>query len=545
MIPKSEKSFLEKYEFVIPLGLFLLFLAFTLPGISWGAPSVWHPDEIVVRSIKALHGEWKFSEINFNYPDLPQYVMFWLGKAILALGYSDGEVLLASRVLSAVVAGSTIILTHIITRRAGGNIYVAGLSGLLLLCISELSYNGRFAHNDTYTVFFTTLSTLFMVNYAKTDNRGWLYASFFSVGMAASSKYTGGSLVLAWVAVYLILQLKNLKKEWFTIGETLFVSGALTFLGFALGTPKALTWMAYFFKRVFDALEWQATWGQRDDSVRGIIGQFPMMQSTLGSALYFLFVAAVIWTCYMVIRTWRRNEISRASQAGFFGILLLGIFFLDLPVMISYNYQPRYLLTFMPMLAILTAFFIAEMYTRVKQFGKPIYSTAVVIGIGAVVLYSFARLASIALLFINDSRIPATEFMKTLRPGTSLEHTNYPPTYDGEFFEREHNYPLHIQMGTIDTPPTDKPYEFNKAEEGLLDRGTDYLIVDSFTASRFNDPHVCEQIPVECEFFKQLETGKTDHYQLIAEFEYSLPWYLPQIQVAVANPIIKIYERIK
>lgn len=545
MIPKPEKSFLEQYEFVIPLSLFLLFLAFTLPGISWGAPSIWHPDEIIVRVIKALQGEWRFSEINFNSPDLPQYVMYYLGKAILALGYSNGEILVASRVLSAVIAGATIPLTYVIVRRAGANIYIAGLSGLLLLSVSDLSYNGRFAHNDTYTVFFTTLSTLCMVNHARTDHRGWLYASFFTVGMAASSKYTGGSLVLAWIAVYLLLQFKNLKKDWFTIGETLFVSGVLTFLGFALGTPKALTWMAYFFKRVFAALEWQATWGQRDDSVRGIIGQFPMMQGSIGSALYLLFIAAILWSCYLVIQAYRRKELSRTSQAGFFGILLLGIFFLDLPVMISYNYQPRYLLTFMPMLAILAAFFIEEMYARVEQIGKLIYSTGIILGVGAIVLYSFARLAGIALLFINDARIPATEFMKTLPRGASLETTNYPPSYPDGFFAREHNYPLFIQMGTIDTVPTDKPYEFNKAEEGLLDRGTDYLIVDSFTASRFNDPYVCEQIPNECEFFQQLATGRTDHYQLIAEFSYSLPWYLPQVQVAIANPAIRIYERIK
>jgi len=541
----SGNSFWEKYEFIIPLGLFLIFLAFTLPGISWGAPDIWHPDEIVVRSIKALHGEWRFSEINFNYPDLPQYVMFWLGRAILALGYSDTEILIASRVLSAIVAGLTIVLAYIITRRAGSNIYVAGLSGLLLLCVSELSHNGRFAHNDTYTVFFTTLSILFMVNYARTNYRGWLYASFVAVGMAASSKYTGGGLVPALLAAYLILQFKNLKKDWFSIGETLFISGAVAFLGFALGTPKSLTWMAYFFKRVFAALEWQATWGQRDDSVRGVIGQFPMMEGSLGSALYLLFIAAALWACHRVIRAYRRNELNRTSQAGFLGILLLGIFFLDLPVMISYNYQPRYLLTFMPMLAILAAFFIEEIYARVRQFGKPVYSAAVIVGVGAVVLYSFARLTSITLLFLNDARIPASEFMKTLTPGASLEHTNYPPTYEGRDFMREHNYPLHIQMGTIDTVPTDKPYEFNTAEEGLLDRQTDYLIIDSFTASRFNDPHVCEQIPVECEFFKQLATGKTDHYQLIAEFEYSLPWYLPQVQVAIANPEIRIYERIK
>ncbi|HQU37539.1 MAG TPA: phospholipid carrier-dependent glycosyltransferase [Anaerolineales bacterium] len=540
-----EESFLKKYEFIIPLGLFVLFLAFTLPCISWGAPSIWHPDEIVVRVISALHGEWKFSEYNFNYPDLQQYTMYYLGKVILALGYSDGEILIASRVLSAVLAGATIPLTYMIVRRAGGSIPIAGLSGLFLLCVSELSFNGRFAHNDTYTVFFITLSTLGMVTYVITDRRGWLYASFVAVGMAASSKYTGIGFIPALILVYIILQFKNLKKDWFTIGETLFISGALAFLGFAFGTPKALTWMAYFFKRVFAALEWQATWGQHEGSARGLTGQFPMAQGTLGTALYYLFIAAVIWAVYRVIREYRSKELTRTSQAGFFGILLLGIFFLDLPVMISYNFQPRYLLTFMPMLAILAAYFVSEIYTRVKQFGKPIYATAVIVIVGAVVFYSFARMVSIALLFINDARIPATEFMKTLQPGASLEHTNYPPNYADGFFEREHNYPLHIQMGATDTPPTDKPYEFNKAEEGLLERGTDYLIVDSFTASRFNDSFVCDQLPNECEFFKELAAGGSEHYHLIAEFSYSLPWYLPQVQVAIANPSIRIYERIK
>ena len=537
-------SFLKRYEFIIPLLLFALFLVFTLPGISWGAPSTWHPDEVVVRSIKALHGEWKFSEINFNYPDLPQYVMFWLGKSILALGYSDTEILIASRILSAVVAGLTILIVYVITRRAESNIYVAGLSGLFLLCVSELANNGRFAHNDTYVTFFATLAVFFLLEYNRTNQRGWLYASFFTVGMAASSKYTGGSLVLAPLAVYLFLQRKNLTKDWFSIGETLFISGALTFLGFALGTPKALTWMAFFFKRVFAALNWQVTWGRQDDSLRGIFGQYSLMETSLGAGLFLLFMLAFLWASYRIIWAVRDGSMNRTSREAVFSIILLCILALDLPIMISYNYQPRYFLTFLPMLAILAAFFIETVYTRVKQFEKPVYLAAVIVSLGVIVLYSFARLAAMALLFVNDSRIPAGEFMKTLQPGTSLEHTNYPPTYADGFFEREHNYPLHFQMGADDTVPTNKPYEFNTAEAGLFDRQTTYLIIDSYTADKFKNLHLCEQVQVECDFFKQLETGRSAHYQLIAEFNYELPWYLPQVFVTYANPQIRIYERI-
>src|SRR5574342_190529 len=124
----NQKTFLEKYESLIPLLLFIVFLALTLPGISWGAPSTWHPDEIVVRSIKVLFDpEYRFDEVNFDYPTLPQYVMYGLGRLVLDLGYREKEILISARVVSAILAGLTVLLTYLITRRIGGNIWVAGL----------------------------------------------------------------------------------------------------------------------------------------------------------------------------------------------------------------------------------------------------------------------------------------------------------------------------------------------------------------------------------------------------------------------------------
>lgn len=534
-------AFLSRNEFLIPFSLFILFLAVTLPGIKWGP---WHPDEIVIRSIKALHGEWQFSEINFNYPDLPQYVMYWLGKVILALGYSDTEILVASRVLSAVLAGWIIVIVYVIARRTGASVFTAGLSGLLLLCVSDLSNNGRFAHNDIYAAFFSVLSILFVLEYSRSNHRGWLYASFIAVGMAASSKYIAGSLVLAPLVVFLVLQKQGFRKDLFSTVETLFVSAVLTFLGFAAGTPKALTWMVYFFKRVLIALNWQVSWGQRDDSIRGVFGQYALMEQTLGTALFLLFTAGFLWSLLRVIQSNRKGTLKRASHESALAILMTGILALDLPVMASYNYQSRYLLPFMPMLAILAAYFLEDMRRLAEQSGKTIYKNLLYVVVAGIVLFSFARLASMALLFINDSRIAATEFMTTLRPGTSLEHTSYPPSYPDGFFAREHNYPLYIQMGALDPVPTDTRMEYNAGEAGLLDRQTDYLIIDSFTAAKFDDAYVCDQVPVECAFFKQLATGRSDHFQLLAEFKYSLPWYLPPVYVTFANPTIRIYERI-
>jgi 4-amino-4-deoxy-L-arabinose transferase-like glycosyltransferase len=536
-------SFLVRNEYLVPLVLFLVFLAVTLPGISsWGA---WHPDEIVLRSIKALHGEWKFSETNFDYPDLPQYTMYGLGKLVLALGYGDKQVLVTARVLSAVLAGLVIVLTYLIARRAGGGMVTGALSGLFLLCVSEMVHNGHFAHNDTYVMFFTTLSILMLLQYHNRGQRGWLYAAFLTTGMAASSKYIGGSLVLAPLAYYLFSQRKNFRSQLFSILETLFISAALTFLGYAIGTPKALFWMTYYFKRVFTALGWQINYGHIPGAVRGAIGQYQVLWKGLGIVIFLLFAAGLVWACIQVIQAYRQKTLMHESRAASFSVLLLALFALDVPMIVSYNYQFRYFLTIVPVLAVFSGFFVNWLYSRAAQSHRSAYSRLVVAGVVVIVLFSFARLISVALLFMNDSRSPAGTFVQSLPAGTSLETTFYSPDVPENHFEREHNYPVYFIRNINDQLPVNKKYKFNNGEAGLDDRKTTYFITDSFTADKFKDPYTCSIMQLECDFFKQLATGQSNHYKLIKEFSYHLPAFLPQIHVEYVNPTIRVYERIQ
>ena len=75
------EKFLVKYEKFVPLALFLLFVAVTVPGISWGAPSLWNPDELFWRVNMALGGEMKFDETepDYNYPHYPNTLCMGLG----------------------------------------------------------------------------------------------------------------------------------------------------------------------------------------------------------------------------------------------------------------------------------------------------------------------------------------------------------------------------------------------------------------------------------------------------------------------------------
>ena len=542
MISRKTGKFIEEHEWLIPLGLFGLFMVFTLPGISWGAPSIWHPDEVVYIAFRALQSDYDFDASNFNHPHLPIYAMLGLGKIILTLGQTNREVLIAARVLSASLTGLTVVLAYYIPRRMGYNVYVSGLSGLLLLSNNEMVHNGHFAHNDTFVTFFSTLTIFLLVLYRSKSQRGWLYATFYSAGLAVSSKYSAVSLFVIPVVVYLFERRETVSKRPLRVMETLFIGTALTYLGYATGTPKALTWMAYYMKRLIPSLLYNANYWVQPDSIRGVLGQYAVIMKGVGFPLFLLFGLAILWGCYKVLISWRSGSLN--ANWGI-GILIFAIFVIDLPIMTSYNYPIRFFLPLMPLLTVLGAIFVSDIHTVAKKTGNALYPKLIGVGLFLIVLVSMARVTSTMLLFVNDSRIPGTEFVASLPLETSLEHTFYAPSIPSDHFEREHNYPLFFQKSPDQELPTHKNYVYNAGEAGLDDRQTDYLVIDSFTSDKFNNPYTCAGMQVECDFFKQLETGQSDHYKLLAEFKYSPPPFLPQIQIDFVNPTIRIYERIQ
>jgi hypothetical protein len=225
-------------------------------------------------------------------------------------------------------------------------------------------------------------------------------------------------------------------------------------------------------------------------------------------------------------------------------LLLLVILVIDLPIMVSYNYPIRFFLPLMPFFAILSALFVWDMYEIIRVRGSSVMKPLGA-GLVLILLFSLGRVVSVMLLFINDARIPASAYVASLPAGSALEHTFYQPSIPAEHFAREHNYPLFFPKSPDQEPPKSKGLDFNAGEAGLDERETDYLVIDSFTADKFNNPYVCASVQVECDFFKQLAAGQSVHYKLIREFSYKVPAYLPQVEITFVNPTIRIYERIK
>ncbi|MCK6584100.1 MAG: hypothetical protein L6Q49_13460, partial [Anaerolineales bacterium] len=95
--------FFSRREFLLPLTLFALFLVASLPGIQWGAPALWNPDELVWRVDMALNGAMQFdvTEPDYNYPSLPKYVMYAIGSITYGTGRSSFAFIVAARCFSA------------------------------------------------------------------------------------------------------------------------------------------------------------------------------------------------------------------------------------------------------------------------------------------------------------------------------------------------------------------------------------------------------------------------------------------------------------
>jgi Dolichyl-phosphate-mannose-protein mannosyltransferase len=525
----------------LPLLLFIFFVLITLPGISWGTPNLWHPDEQVKVADRAIRGLIVLDTSNFNQPSLAKYTMYWLGRLVYWLGFSRAEFIQAARAVSVILGGLVVLLVYLIARESGAATPFSIFAAFLVLSSSQMAANARFAHTDIYLAFFSTLGVFFLLKYRSTGYRLWLYASFLTVGLAASSKYNGISLLAAVLLVFLIHERSKIRTDRLRFLETLIIGLGLTFAGYVIGTPRMLLAMSFYTSNVIKALIHQATYGYETGDRIGMLGQWDGLVIAWGWLEFGLFLLAVLWGTVVVVRSHINRSSNERQPVDSIGVLLLCALAVDLPVMVSYNYPDRFLLHLLPILSVLAGLFVQEIYTLAKRSGRKSLVWLAVLLPTVVLLVGFLRVTSIVLLFFNDNRIAASRFLETLPKGSSIEYTLYEPNISDKKFKK-FNYPLFFQDHPDQEPPEGKAYQWNQGEEGIESRRPDYFIVDNFTYQKFDDPIVCHSLPNECVFFQRLLADQTN-YSLIQKFDYRLPFFLPQLKPSFLNPEILVFQR--
>ncbi|MEJ2759810.1 MAG: hypothetical protein P8046_15130, partial [Anaerolineales bacterium] len=316
---------------------------------------------------------------------------------------------------------------------------------------------------------------------------------------------------------------------------------------YGIGTPRALLSASWYFKRMIPTFLNSNTYELSPDSVIGLVGQWGTLIEVIGLPVFLLAIAAVITAVIRLVRHYRAKETEGRGRMDALLIFLVVMLIVDLPLLISYLRRPRYFLALVPFIMVLVALFVQWVYRWVaeRQFHRTRAIQTVVIVLCVLVLgYSALRVVSIDLLFFNDSRMPASEYVAKLPKDAKIEYTLYPPPIDRSYFTAEKPYPIHFFKWDEERELlAEQGIEYNFGEAGIEDRKPQYFIIDSFTYARLEDDFICQGHLKECEFFNRLLAGKTN-YELIATFEYHLPWYLPQMHPYFLNPDIRIYQRI-
>ena len=528
----SVRKLLKKLEIPIVLLVFAILILGYIQGSEWS----WNPDEIVKRVNWSLTGSYDFAN-DFLYPTLPLYVMAALGKWIyslgLAVGYQQTLFFSAARWLSAFLGAASALLVYLSARRLRPS-GLLGLGALLLAASSPmLAINAHYAHNDIYQLFFICAALYFLVCYLIGEQRRWFYFGVFAIGLAASSKYTAGILLPAALLAYVLVE-RGLKR--------LLLGGLaallLSYLGYALGTPLALLNPPYYFSSLLPALQFQRSFGQLSQTTIGLLGQWGMMARAFSLPMLVLWAVVLLGSLFWLLRVWRRGaSFDRVERLRL--VCVAAVLLLDLPIAQSYNYQERFFLPMLPFLAVLAALGFSDIFAWLRRRSRSFAAAGLLVLGAGLLLYSAASVVSVTLLFKYEPRIAAGNYLRSqVVAGKTLEFTLYPPVIPQDYFKSAVQYPLFFKKAA----DWEKTRDSDQGLVGITVRSPDYLVVDSFTYARYDLPEVCQLTPNDCAFFHDLLADKTG-YHLLKTFHYEIPRFLPQVETAFLNPVIKIYQR--
>ncbi len=394
--------------------------------------------------MKAIYGDWEFDTTTFLYTSLPKYVMLYIGKLVSWLGFSKEMVFLSAHLFSVFLGGMVVSITYYLTREAGGNIYTGLLASFLVISNNQIAQDSRYAHNDIYLTFFVCLTAFSLIKYFKTRKRTWLYLSFFECGLAISSKQNGLIIFLALIALFIFVDWKFIRKNLLISFEKLFIGSVLTILGFGIGTPKAIGWAVFYFKNMIPVFLRQATYDYYPGDVIGLFGQWGTLKAALGGPVYVLSIIA----CIAVIIKLALHYFGKVKEDEKFINTLMVLFgfiiAIDLPMLVGYNRRPRFFLPAIPFLVILISFFFQELLEFARNHKIKYAKELIFTGLFITISFSLLRVISIDLLFLNDSQMVASEYIKKFSRKSSIEYFYYPPPIDQKIFKNAEPYPIHF-----------------------------------------------------------------------------------------------------
>lgn len=414
---------------IIAYGLYL-----RLHGITWGLPfSYLNPDEgVIVREAFGI-AQGNPNPGFFLYPSLffelvaavyvamalvwhPSFAPSFLSQASLVV--DPGPYLLAARLVAVAFGAASIYLVYLLGTKAFSR--PVGLLAALFLAVVPLHVTySHYAVTDVPATAFSLLALLLLVRAARERTLRLLTAGAFVAGVATSTKYNFGMLLVpAAVAGWYVLRPlwkreEGLRKLVRLVTRRIVAPMAL---GFVLFTPFA----------VLDPVRFARDFYRQNEIVRqGWLGfehagngywynVHVNLPSSLGVVLFVLCVAGLVWSLYRR----RPADLVLATYAV--------VYYLYVSDWAALN--DRYLLPIVPVLVLLAARFAVSL-TRLRFVRRRLLAPAVAgLLIVAFMLPLSASIAYDRALAGPDVRSIAKTWVEThIKPGTTVAVEPYSP----------------------------------------------------------------------------------------------------------------------
>jgi Dolichyl-phosphate-mannose-protein mannosyltransferase len=564
---RARSSFAHRF----PLSLWLILalsLLLNLWGIWFGLPDSWHPDELVHRSVTMARNATLVPH-SYLYGSAHYYLQLLVmvpAYLVTELFSSDVETqkivaYLAARSLSAVMGAGCVAFTYMLARKIFDE-RTALLSALLLTLSTGLVSLAHFATVDVPMLFWMMASYAFSARVmAGGGLRDFLLAGAFA-GMAAATKYVGGSVLVALPLAWLLGQRER------QLRPLLAGVGAAAAAFLVMNPPLLLASCEFFEGFIIDnAFNTTTTLGLKDHPLLLVLRA---VLNAAGTVVGVILLVALVYALATI------SSAKGAARVLFVTAVPLCYF----AVIANINYASvRHVMPLMPPLLILVARMLVELMraareSRIRQWGA--YGLC-----ASTILLSGGYTLSAEMQFVFDSRYEVADWLvDRVPPGATVEITAYGPPLPEDRYRVETRstlrnldadladmketgiyrllHPIYLSYKDVAESaglcePRDRHYlgwyenaqadaraalaSFDPSVAGLERRSPDVLIVSSLYHDRF----AADPTGPDGKFFQNLFAGRSD-YRLVAELRHDgLPLF--DALVEFINPTLRIYRK--
>ena len=275
-----------------------------MSGLKHGYPTYVSVDER--RTLSNVHHflqQETLEPVDFNYPAFFSYIFgFAVGIGYLAGGFFDAgslacsldlmtiispvQIVLYGRIVSALFGTALIYITYALGRSAYDRTTGLG-AALFVACSSLLLWQSNFALPDVAMAFWSSLAYLFFFSIMKRGTiRDYLLAGLFA-GLAVSTKYNAGMILLSFVASHILRAQKTATSQ-SLVNRCVLVFSSFFLLGFISGSPY---WI-FSFSSYLQLIEYEAA--NMQFSLHA--ANFPLLNS-----LYAFLKGEWLWAAWVLL----------------------------------------------------------------------------------------------------------------------------------------------------------------------------------------------------------------------------------------------------